>query len=188
MKGSSNNNESFKVRAFNPSEFSEELKRTGFDCGDTILNGFLQKQLKREFVRDNLNALLLIDDINIVGFVTAKPHFLVRDEVPSEMFPHSLAPTVPVVKIPMLAIDKKHQRQGWGIELMRAILDYSIESADQFKGIKGVYLDAAPNAVPFYESLDFQAISNVPDQNGTIPMLISMDTLRSASESWQDAG
>lgn len=188
MKGSIDKNESFKVRAFNPSEFGEVLKHTGFDCGDTTLNDFLKKKLKREFVRDNLNALLLIDGINIVGFVTAKPHFLVKDEVPSEAFPHSLAPIVPVVKIPMLAIDKKHQRQGWGIELMRAILDYSIESAAQLKGIKGVYLDAVPDAVPFYESLDFQAMNSVPDKNGTIPMLISMDALRAACVDWQDAG
>ncbi|MBO8132349.1 GNAT family N-acetyltransferase [Dickeya fangzhongdai] len=185
MNDSSNNN-SFKVLAFSPDLKLQGLK--DFDCGDANLNGYLRKKLKREFERDNINALLLLNESDeVVGFVTARPYHLGREDVPSGVFPYSLAPSVTVMQIPMLAIDKKYQKQGWGLELMRAALDYSLESAALVKGIKGVYLDALESAKPFYESFDFQAMSEEISPNGTIRMLISMDALRAASLGWQDA-
>ena len=87
-----------------------------------------------------------------------------------------------VMKIPMIAIDKQYQRQGWGEELLRAILDYCVESAAFVKGIKGVYLDAKVGARAFYESFDFEATREEVSANDTIPMFISMDTLREAKE------
>ncbi|EDH2674577.1 GNAT family N-acetyltransferase [Salmonella enterica] len=77
-----------------------------------------------------------------------------------------------------IAVDKEYQRQGWGVQLMRAVLDYALESAEQVKGIKGVYLDAKVDARSFYEELGFDAISEDVSLNCTVPMFISMDTLR----------
>lgn len=42
--------------------------------------------------------------------------------------------------------------------------------------IKGLYLDAAPNAVSYYGSLGFQALSE-PDVRGGTPMLISIEPI-----------
>lgn len=119
-----------------------------FDCGEKVLNGYLQ-QLKRQCGRDNIHGLLLLKGDKVVGFVTASLYQLGRDEVPDGTFPYSVPPVFAVMKIPMIAIDKQYQRQGWGEELLRAILDYCVESAAFVKGIKGVYLDAKVGARAF---------------------------------------
>lgn len=150
-----------------------------FDCGDKVLNDYLQ-QLKRQCGRDNINALLLLDGNKVIGFVTASLYQLGRDVVPEDSFPYSVPPVFAVMKIPMIAIDKQYQRQEWGTQLLRAILDYCIESAEYVKGIKGVFLDAKVGVRSFYESFDFQVISEEVSPNDTIPMFISMDTLRAS--------
>ncbi|AJF71458.1 TPA: GNAT family N-acetyltransferase [Klebsiella pneumoniae] len=161
-----------------------DVKLTGvkqFDCGDKVLNGYLQ-QLKRQCGHDNINGLLLLEGDKVIGFVTASLYQLSREDVPKGTFPYSVPPVFTVMKIPMIAIDKQYQRQGWGDELLRAILDYCIDSADLVRGIKGVYLDAKVGVKDFYESFDFEAISEEITANNTIPMFISMDTLRQAKE------
>ncbi|ALX78146.1 GNAT family N-acetyltransferase [Cronobacter malonaticus] len=161
-----------------------DVKITGvkkFDCGDKVLNDYLQ-QLKRQYSRDNINGLLLLEGDKVVGFVTASLYQLGRDEIPKEIFPHSVPPVFAVMKIPMIAIDKQYQRQGWGDELFRAILDYCIDSANLVRGIKGVYLDAKVGARAFYESFDFEATSEEISINDTIPMFISMEMLRYSKE------
>lgn len=152
-----------------------------FDCGEKVLNGYLQ-QLKRQCGRDNIHGLLLLKGDKVVGFVTASLYQLGHDEVPDGTLPYSVPPVFAVMKIPMIAIDKQYQRQGWGEELLRAILDYCVESAAFVKGIKGVYLDAKVGARAFYESFDFEATREEVSANDTIPMFISMDTLREAKE------
>lgn len=153
-----------------------------FDCGDSVLNNFLP-QLKRQCGRDNINALVLLDEEDkVMGFVTASLYQLGRNSIPENTFPYSVPPVFAVMKIPMIAINKQFQRQGWGEELMRAILDYCVESADLVKGIKGVYLDAKVEAQGFYESLEFVVISDEVSANGTVPMFLSMDTLRDSKK------
>lgn len=159
----------------------------GFDCGDSVINKFIP-QLKRQCGRDNINALLLLDgEKNLVGFATATLYQLGRESIPEDTYPYALPPAIAVMKIPMIAIDKKLQRQGWGHDILRAILDYSVESADLVRGIKGVYLDAKVEARSFYESFDFKAISETVSDNGTIPMLIPMDALRESRKSWEQS-
>lgn len=158
-----------------------------FDCGDVVMNKYIP-QLKRQCGRDNINALLLLDGSHdLVGFVTATIYQLGRDSIPEDTFPYAIPPTFAVMKIPMIAINKKQQRQGWGEELLRAILDYCVESADVVKGIKGVYLDAKVEARGFYESFDFMATSETVSENGTIPMFIRMDTLRDSRKLWEQS-
>lgn len=149
-----------------------------FDCGDKVLNDFLQ-QLKRQCSRDNIQALLFVNgDGTVIGFVTAALQQVGKDVIPEGIYPYALPPVFTAMKVPMIAIDKQYQRQGWGLQLMRAILDYCLESAALVKGIKGVILDAKVEARSFYEDFDFEAISEEVSPNNTIPMFITMDTLR----------
>ncbi|HAT2340089.1 MAG: GNAT family N-acetyltransferase [Citrobacter freundii] len=158
-----------------------------FDCGDDVINKFIP-QLKRQCGRDNINALLLLDgDKKLFGFATATLYQLGRDGIPEDTYPYALPPAIAVMKIPMIAIDKQLQRQGWGHDLLRAILDYSVESADLVKGIKGVYLDAKVDARSFYESFEFKALSETVSENGTIPMLLPMDVLRESRKNWEQS-
>ncbi|MEB7926096.1 GNAT family N-acetyltransferase [Atlantibacter hermannii] len=180
MKGITENQDKPKMVKGDSAVTFKGIKQ--FDCGDKVLNDFLQ-QLKRQCGRDNINALVLLDEGDkVMGFVTASLYQLGRDSIPENTFPYTVPPVFAVIKIPMIAINKQFQRQGWGLELMRAILDYCVESADLVKGIKGVYLDAKVEAQGFYESLDFVALSDVESANGTIPMFISMDTLRDSKK------
>jgi len=171
-------------KQFRVVKVDSDVKFTGikqFDCGEHLLNKYLE-QITRQCGRDNINGLLLLEGDKVVGFVTASLYQLRRDEVPEGTFPYAVPPVFTVMKVPMIAIDKQYQRQGWGDELLRAILDYCIEGADVVRGIKGVYLDAKVGARAFYESFDFEATSEEVSANDTIPMFISMDTLRESKE------
>ena len=103
----------YVVTAFNPETTYNGIK--DFDCGDAMLNDYLKKQIRRQFSRDYIQALLILDrhDNNkVVGFVTATLSQLVKENVPADFYPHSIPPSITVMKIPMLAIDKNKQRQG----------------------------------------------------------------------------
>lgn len=181
---SANIDEQFRVV-----KVDSDVKFTGvkqFDCGDHLLNKFLE-QIKRQCGRDNIQGLMLLRGDKVEGFVTASLYQLASEVVPKGTFPYSVPPVFAVMKIPMIAINKQYQRQGWGDELLRAILDYCVESADVVKGIKGVYIDAKVSARAFYESYEFEAISETVSENGTIPMFISMDSLRIAMQDQKSA-
>lgn len=176
----------YVVTAFNPETTYNGIK--DFDCGDAMLNDYLKKQIRRQFSRDYIQALLILDrhdNDKVVGFVTATLSQLVKDDVPEDFYPHSIPPSITVMKIPMLAIDKNKQRQGLGKMLMRAILDYSVESAAVVKGIQGVSLDALEDKKAFYEGYEFRATSPEVSAHGTIRMLLPMYMLRQTYKNWQ---
>lgn len=151
-----------------------------FDCGDDVINKYVKENLKKQAFRRNTRAFVLVDgDDNLIGFVTASLFQLTKEQVPSKMYLYSLPPRVGVIKIPMLAVDKKYQRKKWGSYLMGVALEYVIEASDIVPDIKGAYLDAKKDAVDFYKDLSFEVIDEQPSEYNTFPMFISIDTLRS---------
>jgi GNAT superfamily N-acetyltransferase len=78
----------------------------------------------------------------------------------------------------MFGVDRRYQGLGVGQEILRHTF---IQAAKVHKEvpIKGLYLDAAPNAVSYYESLGFQSL-NEPDIRGGTPMLVGIEPILQA--------
>ncbi|KTR97867.1 GNAT family N-acetyltransferase [Pantoea dispersa] len=167
------------LEKFNPAKTYKGVK--SFDCEEKIINDFLS-QLKRQCSRDNIYAEVLVSEKDeILGFCTATIFQLTREMVPQQTYPYALPPTIAVMKIPMIGIDKKIQGNGWGKELMQASLDYCLRAADTVSGIKGVYLDAKRERVDFYKRFGFEIIIEDDADSAIVPMLLTIDTLRKAA-------
>lgn len=169
----------FNIETFNNEKKYNDLKV--FDCSDLVINKYVKDNLKKQNVRNNVKTLVLTKNSDsVIGFVTVNLFQLSKEVVPSTIFSFSLPPKIGVMKISMLAVDKKYQKNGWGLALMKAAFDYILSAADIIPDIKGVYIDAKENAEKFYARLGFIAISDKNTENGTIPMFLSIDTLRAA--------
>jgi len=75
----------------------------------------------------------------------------------------------------MLAVDVSRQKQGIGAELLMVAFDQAVTVHESIP-IKGMYLDAAPKAVNFYQSLGFGKLGEV-NADGTVPMFIAIKVM-----------
>ncbi|MEN4527310.1 GNAT family N-acetyltransferase [Pantoea agglomerans] len=165
------------LERFNPAKTYKGVKT--FDCEEKVINDFLP-QMKRQASRDNIFAEVLVNEREeIVGFLTATLYQLSRESIPASSFPYALPPTIAVIKIPMIGIDKRIQGKGWGTSLMESALDYSLRASENVAGIKGIYLDAKRDRVDFYRRFGFEELED-DGLSSLVPMLLNIDTLRKA--------
>ncbi|WP_244590643.1 GNAT family N-acetyltransferase [Xenorhabdus mauleonii] len=94
---------------------------------------------------------------------------VLTDSMPSDLF---------VVRLVMLGVSVKHQKQGYGHILMREFLEHVIK-VHHVMPIKGIFLDADPDAVAFYTLLGFVELG-IPAPNGTTPMFLKIQDLLAA--------
>jgi len=173
-----NNPQPFVVESFKSNKTYKGLKN--FDCGDDTLNRYVKDNLKRDGVRENKMLSLLInpnDSNELIGFISVQSYVLGKDKLPAQSFLHSLPPLVPVIKISMIAVTKKHQKDGWGRQLLRAALDRAINIASVANDVKAVVLDAKEDAIDFYLRHRFSLVEATPDENGTYLMFLSIRDL-----------
>lgn len=137
-------------------------ERGGFDCGESALNEFLQRQsgqLARKGYGKTYVALAE-DGVRVVGFVT-----LSVGQVETANLPPSLKLPrypAPVLRIGRLAVDRTAQGQGIGQQLMAFALQLSLEFSQQV-GLYAVIVDAKHDkAKAFYTALGFKATLDDP--------------------------
>ena len=97
--------------------------RTGFDCGDADLNGFLQRHARKSHEKGGAKTFLAIDDADttkIIGFYSLSPASVAYERTP-EVVKRGLARhEVPVFRLGRLAVDNSLQGQGLGGQLLLA--------------------------------------------------------------------
>lgn len=166
-------------------EYSKEKTYKGintFDCGDKIINRYVKSNLRRDGNHDNKNIFVLLDpndNDSLLGFVSCHLFLLGKPSVPAELYSHSLPKMVPVVKLSMIAVDNKHKNKGHGWSLLQEAIDHAYIVYCASKDIKGVYLDAKPDVVPFYERVGFVKMSkeNESESNDTTQMLLPISKI-----------
>ena len=87
------------------------------------------------------------DDSEIIGFMTLRATSLVDST-------SKLSYVRPSLEIAELAINQKHERQGFGTKLVGAAILIATQLNERFIGIQNVVLCADPKAVGFYEKPD----------------------------------
>ena len=144
-----------------------------FDCGNSMINTFVQKSLKKRVKKHLSQAYILLDDEHFIGFYTLDTFSIVRDTFDADSRPTGFPPIVPVVKLGMLGVSTDYQ--GIGKRLLRDAF-LKVIRISELAGCAGIYLLAEQETVSFYESLGFVGIrSDVP-----MPMFLSIENIRDA--------
>lgn len=137
-------------------------QRNVFDCGDSALNEFLQRQAGQLARRGFGKTYVALpeDDNTVVGFVTVSAGQAETKQLPSHLkLPRYPAP---LLRIGRLAVDQHHQGQGTGQRLMSFALQMALEFSQQV-GLYAVVVDAKhENARAFYEALGFRSTLDDP--------------------------
>lgn len=147
-----------------------------FDCGLEVINAYYKGNLKRALKSKNVSCIGAISPTgDVAGFCTLTFSDIDRAKVRGTLPDSNLPASVAVMRIVMLGVDSKFQGLGIGQELLKNAL---IQAAMIHKQIplKGVYLDAAPNAVSFYQELGFEILGE-PDDYGSTPMILGINAI-----------
>ncbi len=144
-----------------------------FNCGNSMINTFVYKSLKKRVKKHFSQAYVLLDEKEkFVGFYTLDTFSITREIFALEDRPSSLPPIVPVIKLGMLGVDISLQNQGVGKRLIRdAIL--KVVAISKLAGCAGLYLLAEKEAIIFYKSLGFVAINH----SEPLAMFLSIDSI-----------
>jgi GNAT superfamily N-acetyltransferase len=144
-----------------------------FDCDHAVINAFARHSLKPQ-VKKNLSvAYVLIDEQtstqphtnpdtpkqgHFVGFYTIAQH-MIDVSLLSPLQLGSLPNKIPCSRLVMLGVDRNYQGQQLGSKLMKHAIQLTQQVATQI-GSFGMYLDADPKALPFYQNLGFTLLTD----------------------------
>ncbi|ETF09014.1 GNAT family N-acetyltransferase [Pseudomonas koreensis] len=150
-----------------------------FSCGVDVIDSYYKGSFKRALKSENISAIgAIAPTLEIVAFCTLTVSDIDKTSAQNGIEDTNLPSRIPVVRLVMLGVDVKYQ--GWGIG-QTLLMEAFKQAARVHKEIpiKGVYLDAAPTAVSFYEGLGFKIIDE-PDTNQSTPMLIGINVILEA--------
>lgn len=148
-----------------------------FDCGHAAINAFVHNSLRPQ-VKKNLSVAYVLTDADhedrFVGFYTLAQH-MVDVSLLTNLQLGSLPRKIPCSRVVMLGIDQQYKGQKLGSRLMKHALNVTRSVAQQIGGF-GLYLDADPMAVGFYQALGFALLegdkSPVPS-----PMFLTLSAI-----------
>ena len=127
-----------------------------FDCSHAIINAFVHNNLRPQ-VKKSLSVAYVLTDAadadRFVGFYTIAQHTIDVSSL-AGMRLGSLPRKIPCTRLVMLGVDNSHKGQQLGSTLMKHALRLTQQVATQV-GSFGMYLDADPLALNFYQKLGF---------------------------------
>ncbi|PYD03345.1 N-acetyltransferase [Pseudomonas syringae pv. maculicola] len=150
-----------------------------FDCGLPVINKYYHDNLKRALVSENVSCIGACSaSAELIGFCTLTFHELDRGLVKDFLPEGNIMPAVKVIKLAMLGVDAKYQGFGIGRHLLMTAFQRVFKVHGEIP-VKGIFLDAAPNALGFYKALGFQALDE-PDEHGSTPMFLHIKYVKAA--------
>ena len=146
---------SLKIKVLNKSH-----DRKAFNCGEPELDNYLQKIARQHLDKGIAKTFVLIESktpLSILGYMSLSACEILADEIPhhwKKKYPHKL----PAMKLARLAVDKNHQKNGYGQLLMADALHKAVNVANNL-GIVGLFVDAKhQKAKTFYQQYGFIAL------------------------------
>lgn len=143
---------------------SQAHDRSGFDCGQRLLNDWL-KNRAGQFERRDLSrtyVATLPGEMYVCGYYAILTHRVVYDDLPEKESKGLPRLDVPVVLLGRLAVDKTIQGKGLGAALLVDALRRTSSISEQV-GIRAVEVDAIDEtARQFHLNFGFRSLLDDP--------------------------
>ena len=156
-------------------EIASQHNRKAFDCGVTKLNQFLQQQARQKTVKHVSKTYVACRDSApsvIIGYHTLTGYSVITPPASRDYkkYPHPLN----AVKLARLAVDRSHQGQRLGEQLLIDAIHRTVLVAQQISAI-GLFVDPmAAEVVPFYQQYGFLPAD--PDDHSRLEMWLPVKT------------
>jgi len=138
---------------------TQKHDRKAFDCGIDALNAYLQRVANQDQKRNLAKTYVLAHQNEIIGYCSLCTHSVSKDQMP-ENESTGIYSSVPFLLLGRLAIDKKHQKRGYGEALIFHAFKITAEIAEKV-GVQGIIVDAKDEkAVLFYEKFGFHRLKS----------------------------
>ncbi|MFS1918726.1 MULTISPECIES: GNAT family N-acetyltransferase [unclassified Vibrio] len=150
-----------------------------FNSGHKLIDSYAQKNLRAQAKSPGSGVTVLLDNDDeekLAGYFTITAHSLCRSNFANSNSDVGKTPLIPVVRLVMLGVDKKHQGKGLGKRLMRLALENTKRVALEINCV-GMYLEADSDAVDFYSKLGFEALTEPHEDTGNVHMFLHLDKI-----------
>lgn len=162
---------------------SQRDRTGGFSAGtepDHLkLNEFFGRYAKQSQQRGANATYVACADGIIAGFVTIVAGTIDPADIP-DVAKGLGRYSQPVLILARMATDTRFQRRGVGDSLLREVVFAEALHMVERLGCLGIYVDAKPGAVTFYQRYGFAALSRTEEAPST-RMFLPMQTIRSAA-------
>lgn len=138
-----------------PEHIQAHHELAAFDCGEPELNDWLRLQALKNEASGASRAYVICADGRVVGYYALATGAIARAAASGKVR-RQMPDPIPVMIIGRLAVDVRHQGQGFGYGLLRDALLRTVQVAEQ-TGIRAVLLHAmTAEAKKFYQRAGFQ--------------------------------
>lgn len=127
--------------------------RDGFSSGEDALDDFIKKTARQHMDAHLSMTYVYTEGSEIIGYYTLSFDVVTVPEGANRKVKNYQYPA-PVAKIARLAIDKLHQKKGFG-ELLLFDALMRIYQGDKAVPVIGAFVDSKTDAVNFYKKLGF---------------------------------
>ena len=142
---------------------SKSHHRDDFDCGNAVLNHFLQKIARQHNEKGLSKTFVLIDTAHpndIIAYMSMVVCEVLAQDIPHQWV-NKYPRCIPVAKLVKLAVTKDKQRKGFGAILLVDAMQKTLHVSHTM-GIAGLFVDAKDEAAKkYYHQFGFIAL---PDQ------------------------
>ncbi len=156
-------------------EITRQHNRKAFDCSIREFNQFLQQQARQKTVKHISKTYVACRDsapTTIIGYHTLTGYSLTTPPANRDYkkYSHPLS----AVKLARLAVDRSHQGQRLGEQLLIDALYRTVWVEQQISAI-GLFVDPmSPEVIPFYQQYDFLPAD--PDDHSRLEMWLPIKT------------
>lgn len=156
--------------------------RKQFDCGHAVINKFVRDSLVQQ-VKKQLSVAYVLTDPDqqgrFVGFFTLAHHAIDTSAL-SVLQLGSLPRQIPCARLIMLGVDQAYKNKQLGCRLMKQALVIT-QQASSHMGCYGLYLDADPAAIGFYQKLGLTLLEG-DKSPAPSPMFIAVASMDCANK------
>jgi GNAT superfamily N-acetyltransferase len=166
------------VQAWHEESIGKKHDREGFDCGEPAQNEFLHRYARKSHELGGAKTFLAIDDADrkkILGFSSLTPASVEYARTP-EIIRRGLARyDVPGFRLARLAVDRRHQGQGLGGQLLLAAGRRCLRASAEVGGVVLV-IDANSERVAGW----YSGFGAVPLSDAPLCLLLPLATVEAA--------
>jgi len=157
------------------SRLTRKHRRNEFDCGDDVLNQFLQQfalQNQKKHIANTFVAVTPADIEKILGFYSICAGSLQRTDFPENLAKKFPKYPIPTILIGRLAVDVTTQGQGVGQMLLFDALRRAFYGAKEISAVAVIVHAKHNKAKAFYEHFGFRELTANP-----LALFIPMKTI-----------